>query len=541
MPKMNKKTLIYLPIIIAFSITLGMWIGKYFSCNNLNLYLKLKFDSTNINKSNITAYEKLQAVLYYIENDYVDKINKDSLINKAIISLLHQLDPHSIYIPPSDFKEMNEPLEGEFEGIGIEFSIQQDTIVIMNTIIGGPSEKLGLMAGDRIVKVNDSIVAGVGITNTKVLKLLKGPKGTKVKIHIKRNKIKHLLTFTIIRDKIPMHSIDAYMLLNKDLGYIKIARFAKTTPEEFHKALSYLIKQGMKQLIVDVRGNGGGYMDAAITITDEFLKKGELIVYTEGKSQPKREYRATEFGIAENIKLAVLIDEWSASASEIFAGAIQDNDRGYIIGRKSFGKGLVQEPIEFNDGSSIRLTIARYHTPSGRCIQRNYKKTSYEKYYTDLFFRSDSTDSLEIKNAPKFYTSKGRTVYGNGGITPDKIVDINDKNIPEFFYKLINQSIIYQFAFMYSDKNRTFLSSFKSWKELDNYILKSDIYDEFIQYCTKQGIQSTKEEQDKAKDLILNRLRAYIVRNIFNNEGFYTIILERDETFKQASKIFLKN
>lgn len=535
---MNKKTLIYLPIIIAFSITLGMWIEKYFFDNFIESYLK--FDSADIDNSTLTASEKLQSILYHIENDYVDTINHDSLIDKAIISLLQQLDPHSIYIPPTDFDEMNDPLEGEFDGIGVEFSIQQDTIVIMNTIIGGPSEKLGLMAGDRMVKVNDSIVAGVGITNNKVIKLLKGPRGTKVKIHIKRNKLKDLLTFTITRDKIPMHSIDAYMLLSKEVGYIKIARFAKTTPEEFHKALNNLIKQGMKQLIVDVRGNGGGYMDAAITITDEFLKKGELIVYTEGKSQPKREYRATEFGIAEDIKLAILIDEWSASASEIFAGAIQDNDRGYIIGRKSFGKGLVQEPIEFNDGSSIRLTIARYHTPSGRCIQRSYK-TNYEKYYTNLFFRSDSIDSIEIKNAPKFYTLKGRTVYGNGGITPDIIVDINNKNIPEFFFKLANQSIIYQFAFTYSDKNRAFLSTFKSWKELDNFLLKSDIYNEFINYSNTQGIKSTKEEKDKAQDIILNHLRAFIVRNIFNDEGFYSIILERDETYLKALEIFKKN
>lgn len=535
---MNKKTLIYLPIIIAFSITLGMWIEKYFFDNSIESYIK--FYNSDIGNSNLTAGEKLQSILYHIENDYVDTINHDSLIEKAIISLLQQLDPHSIYIPTTDFDEMNDPLEGEFDGIGVEFSIQQDTIVIMNTIIGGPSEKMGLMVGDRIVKVNDSIVAGVGITNNKVMKLLKGPRGTKVKIHIKRNKLKDLLTFTITRDKIPMHSIDAYMLIGKELGYIKIARFAKTTPEEFHKALDYLIKRGMKQLIVDVRGNGGGYMDAAITITDEFLKKGELIVYTEGKSQPKREYRATEFGIAEDINLAVLIDEWSASASEIFAGAIQDNDRGYIIGRKSFGKGLVQEPIEFSDGSSIRLTIARYHTPSGRCIQRSFNKTNFEKYYTDLFFRSDSLDSIEMKNAPKFYTLKGRTVYGNGGITPDIIVEINNKNIPEFFFKLVNQSILYQFAFTYSDKNRAFLSTFKSWKELDNYLQKSNIYNEFIKYSTEQGIQSTKNEQDKTKDLILNHLRAYIVRNIFNDEGFYTIILERDETLKKALEMLKK-
>lgn len=534
---MNKKTLIYLPIIIAISITIGIWLGKSFFTNPFESLLNQNYFTSN----NLTfpSSEKLQSILYYIENEYVDTINHDSLIDKAITALLQQLDPHSIYIPPSEFEEMNEPLEGEFDGIGVEFSIQKDTIVVMNTIIGGPSEKIGLMAGDRIIKVNDSIVAGVGITNNQVMKLLKGPKGTKVKVHIKRNKIKNLLTFTITRDKIPMYSIDAYMMLSQELGYIKIARFAKTTPEEFHNALLKLNEKGMKQLIVDVRGNGGGYMDAAISIADEFLKKDELIVYTEGKSQPKHDYNATEFGIAEDVKLAVLIDEWSASASEILAGAIQDNDRGLIVGRKSFGKGLVQEPIEFNDGSSIRLTIARYHTPSGRCIQRSYK-TNFEKYYTELFFRTDSMDSIELKNSPKFRTLKGRTVYGNGGITPDIKVDFNNKNVPDFFFKLANQSVIYQFAFMYSDKNRAKLSKFKSWNDLDKYLLNSDIYSEFIQYCAKQSIKPSFEDQKKAKELILNHLRAYIIRNLFGDEGFYTIILENDDTYKKTLEMLKK-
>lgn len=531
---MNKKTLIYLPVIIAVSISLGVLTDKYLLNDP---FYTLFNDSTSFNK--LENFKKLQSVLYHIENEYVDTINKDSLIDKTISSLLQQLDPHSIYIPPADYEEMNEPLEGEFEGIGIEFSIQNDTIIVMNTIIGGPSEKQGLMAGDRILKVNDSLAAGIGISNNKVFKLLKGPKGTKVKIEIKRNGINKPLSFIITRDKIPMHSIDAAMITKNKIGYIKISRFARTTPEEFHQSLEKLIAQGMNKLIIDVRGNGGGYMDAAITIADEFLKEGQLIVYTEGKAQPKREYKATSFGIAENIELAIIIDEWSASASEILAGAIQDNDRGIIIGRKSFGKGLVQEPIEFNDGSSIRLTIARYHTPSGRCIQKSYK-TNIDKYYTELFFRTDSIDSIELKNSPKFHTLKGRTVYGNGGITPDIKIGFNNKNIPDFFFKLANQSVIYQFAFMYSDKNRAKLSKFKTWKDLDNYLLESDIYNEFIQYCNKQGLKSSEEDQNKAKNLILNHLRAYIVRNIFNDEGFYTIILENDDAYKKGIEVLKK-
>ncbi|GAB4450035.1 MAG: S41 family peptidase [Bacteroidales bacterium] len=534
---MNKKTLIYLPVIIALSIIIGMFLGKFLYSTSIDYFQKNNFSTSD--NTNLSSIQKLQSILYYIENEYVDTINQDSLIDKAITALLQQLDPHSIYIPPSEFEEMNEPLEGEFDGIGVEFSIQKDTIIVMNTIIGGPSEKLGLMAGDRIIKVNDSIVAGVGITNNQVMKLLKGPKGTKVKVHIKRNKIKNLLTFTITRDKIPMHSIDAYMMLSQELGYIKIARFAKTTPEEFHNALLKLNEKGMKQLIVDVRGNGGGYMDAAINIADEFLKKDELIVYTEGKSQPKHDYIATEYGIAEDVKLAVLIDEWSASASEILAGAIQDNDRGIIVGRKSFGKGLVQEPIDFKDGSSIRLTIARYHTPSGRCIQRNYK-SNIQNYYTDLFFRNDSLDSIELKTAPKFKTKKGRTVLGNGGISPDVKVNINNKNIPDFFFKLLEQSTIYQFAFTYSDNHRNEFRKFKTWKELDNYLISSSLYNDFIQYCEKQGFKPNEEDKIKAKNIILNHLRAYIVRNIFNDEGFYTIILEHDETFQKALEMLKK-
>lgn len=534
---MDKKKILYIPIIIALSISLGIITGRYFFNDHYQTLLNPNKSNSLFNSNNIN---KLLLTLYYIENEYVDSINKDSLINKTIESLLQQLDPHSIYISPEETKEMNEPQEGEFEGIGIEFSIQNDTIIVMNTIIGGPSEKQGIMAGDRIIKVNDSIVAGIGISNNKVIKLLKGPKGTKVKVEIKRNSINKTLTFNIVRDKIPIHSIDASMLVEKEIGFIKIARFARTTPDEFHQALEELIHKGMNKLIIDLRNNGGGYMDAAITIADEFLKAGTPIVYTEGKSRPKREFKATSFGLAENIELVILINEWSASASEILAGAIQDNDRGIIIGRKSFGKGLVQEPIEFSDGSSIRLTTARYYTPSGRCIQKNYK-TNIEKYYSELFFRTDSIDSIEQKNAPKFNTIKGRIVYGNGGITPDIKVDFNNKNVPDFFFKLINQSLIYQFAFMYSDKNRVQLSKFKTWNDLDKYLLNSNIYSEFIEYCDNKSIKSTLEDPKKAKKIILNYLRAYIVRNIFGDEGFYTIILENDDTYKKALEILKKD
>jgi|YNPMSStandDraft_1061717.scaffolds.fasta_scaffold04936_2 carboxyl-terminal processing protease len=529
----NKNFYYYFPIVISIALIIGLLIGKMYFSESYNIKDTDFIVSAllNNNKDN-----KLEALIKYIENEYVDSVNKDSIIEKAIESLLEKLDPHSVYIPARDFNEMNEPLEGEFDGIGIEFSIQNDTIVIMNTIIGGPSEKLGLMAGDRIIKVNDSLVAGINITNQKVMKLLKGPKGTKVKIHVKRQFFSNLLEFDIIRDKIPMHSIDAVIKVNENIGYIKISRFAKTTPDEFVKALKKLHNENIHNIIIDLRGNGGGYMDAAIEVADEFLKEGELIVYTEGKSHPKTEYFATKKGLAHNDKIVILQDIWSASASEILAGAIQDNDRGVIIGQRSFGKGLVQEPIFFNDNSSVRLTVARYFTPSGRCIQRNYNN-SLINYYTNIFIRNDSLDSIDVKNAPKYKTKKGRTVYGNGGILPDITIKENEsKN--DFFYKTASQSLIYQFAFQYSDKNRQFFKKFKNWKELDNFIKNSNIYDEFVAYAEKKGIKTNYKDIINSKNLIMNHLRSYIVRNIFNNEGFYLISFENDPYFQKAIQYF---
>ncbi len=528
---MNKKFILYLPVIIALSIVTGILLSNWI----VNSEKKI-VDNTEIKFNNKTPLNKLKSLFYYLESEYVDTVNIDSIVDKTIELLLQQLDPHSIYIPPSEYAEMNEPLEGSFEGIGIEFSIQNDTIVVMNTIIGGPSEKVGLMPGDRIVKVNDSIVAGVGITNSDVLRLLKGKKGTRVNVAVKRRRNKDLLSFTIIRDKIPMHSIDAALKFENNIGYIKIARFAKTTPQEFREALNKLFSKGVKKLIVDLRGNGGGYMDAAIAIADEFLKKGDLIVYTEGKAKPREDYYATKYGIAEDIPLCILIDEGSASASEILAGAIQDNDRGIIVGRPSFGKGLVQEPVMFSDGSSLRLTVARYHTPSGRCIQRNYKK-GILNYYTDYFLHFDSLIKDTV-NAPKYKTRKGRIVYGKGGIIPDTIVK-SQQNIPEVFYNIINQSVIYQFAFQYTDVNRSLLISFKTWQELDNYIKRSNVYNEFIVFLKRQNI-SVNAHDEKIKKLVMNYLRAYIVRNMNFDDGFYNIVLEDDQAFEVAKKAIQK-
>ncbi|MCX7862094.1 MAG: S41 family peptidase [Bacteroidales bacterium] len=531
---MNKRIIFYIPILIAVFFSAGLYLGKKYFTNNISLTENEAI--ANFNQLLLPTNNKLQMLLYYIEQEYVDSLNKDSLIEKAINSLLQNLDPHSVYIPAEEFNDMNDPLEGEFEGIGIEFSIQNDTIVVMNTIIGGPSEKIGLLAGDRIIKVNDSLVAGIGITNQKVLKLLKGPKGTKVKLHIKRNFLNKLLTFTITRDKIPMHSIDVAMSITPIVGYIKIARFAKTTPEEFRNALQKLHQKNIHKIIVDVRGNGGGYMDAAIEVADEFLDKDELIVYTQGKAYPKKEYRATEKGIAHSDDIVILQDMFSASASEILAGAIQDNDRGVIIGQRSFGKGLVQEPIFFSDRSSVRLTIARYYTPSGRCIQREYHRSLFE-YYNDILTQNDSIHKNDTANAPVYTTKKGRKVYGNGGIYPDIFVNSYDTQ-SEYFYKTASQSLIYQFAFQFADKNRTKLQQFKNWNDLDNYLIKIPLYDDFVAFTSKNGITASKNEIEKSKNIILNQLRAYIIRNIFNDEGFYAITVEIDPVIQKAIQYF---
>lgn len=519
----------FLPIIIAISIVIGIFIGNKI----------LPSTSTNYKASfNLNRPGKLTSILKLIEDNYVDKISVDSIEELAIPVLLNNLDPHTAYLPPKVNIEAHESLNGNFEGIGVQFNIQNDTIMIINTISGGPSEKVGILAGDRIVTINDSLFAGIGITNDDVIKNLKGEKGTKVKIGIKRKEIKNLIYFEVTRDKIPLYSIDVSYMLNKNDAYIKISRFAGTTYGEFMQAVVKLKKQGMKKLVLDLRDNGGGYLDAAVKIIDEFLPKGKMIVYTEGDSRKRTEYISTDNNMLVDIDLAVLINSWSASASEIVSGAIQDNDRGIIIGRRSFGKGLVQEEFEFNDNSGVRITTARYYTPTGRCIQKSYKK-GIEDYYSDIYHRAidgelESADSTSFPDSLKYYTEKGKVVYGGGGIMPDIFVPVDTSSYTDYYREITTKGLIYKFALTYADNHRKELQNFTKAKEINDYLDKQRVLKQFVDFAIDKGVISTKKDYTASRKVINTRLKAFIARNIIDNVGYFPIIKNIDDDLQKA-------
>ena len=523
----NPKKNSYLPLIIAVSVAFGILAGMYLPGR--------KGDSphSNIRSRN----DKLSNIVNIIESNYVDSVNRNDLEETAIPAMLKKLDPHSIYIPAKDLKKANEPLQGNFDGIGISFNLLTDTILVISTIPGGPSEKAGVTAGDKIIYVNDSLVAGKKITDEVAMGMLKGPKGTTVKLRILRRGQKELIPFEITRDKIPRYSIDVAYMVNDNTGYIKINNFAVTTFDEFMAGLRDLKGKGMTKLIVDLRGNSGGIMESAIRIADQFLKKDQLIVYTKGRSQPRNDALATGEGEFETGDLVLLIDEWSASASEILAGAIQDNDRGTIIGRRSFGKGLVQEPVMFPDGSGMRLTVARYYTPTGRSIQKPYTEGT-DKYYEDFherFSRGEylSEDSIHLNNLPKFKTAGGKILYGEGGIMPDKFVPLDTTGYSTYFAAVRN-SIIYRFALNYTEKNRETLRKFGEYGEMEKYLDKQALLDQFIKFAAANDIKKDPAGLKISGKIIHTQVKAYIVRNMLDNKGFYPIWAELDSTLRYA-------
>jgi carboxyl-terminal processing protease len=525
----NTNRQIYLPLFLAFALSLGFFLGARVSTPSS--------PASGLTNTSNRGFNKLNDILNYIEHEYVDSVDRNELEEIAIETLLQELDPHSVYIPPADLEAMNEPLEGNFDGIGIEFRIRKDTITVINPISGGPSEKLGIMAGDRIVRVDTQNVAGVGVTNSMVMRLLKGSKGTKVKVEIARHNHKKPLVFDITRDKIPIHSVDVAYMLDDETGFIKIARFAKTTYEEFMDASDKLKAKGMKKMVLDLRNNGGGLMRPAVKIADEFLPEGDMIVYTEGKARPREEYIASSHSSFVDLPLVVLIDEGSASASEIVSGALQDNDRGTIIGRRSFGKGLVQEPSSWPDGSAVRLTIARYYTPTGRCIQKPYNngvKAYYENYYERVQENAFSLDSIDFPDSLKFTTPKGKTVYGGGGITPDVFIPIDTVGSSYYFTELVYMGIFRQFSFEYADKRREELLALSN---VSNFVVTPELLDEFVGYGTLKGIRFLEKEYQRSKYLISNRLKATIVMHIWKNEGFYPVIHENDNAVKSALEV----
>ncbi len=528
---MNKNT-IRLPLYLSLAVIIGIVIGITMDSSTLFPEQKQGFK--------LQHYNKINDVINYIDNHYVDTVNKEKLANGAIEGMLENLDPHSVYIPAQDFNDANDPLEGNFEGIGVQFRIQKDTITVILPVQGGPAEKVGVRAGDRIVTINDEKVAGAGITNRDVMHKLKGKKGSKVEIGVSRKGENALIRFTIIRDVIPTFSIDIAFKPFDNIGYIKLSRFSETTYDEFMKALEDLLAQGMEKLILDLRGNSGGYLKMAIDIADEFLKKDELIVYTKGRKRESEYAYATDKGVFRQGELVVLIDEFSASASEILAGAIQDNDRGLVIGRRSFGKGLVQQQLRLYDKSAIRLTISRYYTPTGRSIQKPYNEGT-EEYYHDFYsqFMEEgqlNPDTGNFSDSLKFVTKGGKVVYGGGGIMPDIYIPIVRDSTLKYYHKLANNGVIYQFSFDYTDINREELkATYNTAKEfVSSFEMDADAFDELLEYAEKKGIQQEGGVSEILIRRIKNLFKAYVGRNIYDNDAFYPIFLRYDAPFNRA-------
>ncbi len=488
---------------------------------------------------------KLQLALYAISNLYVDSTSQTKLVEDAITGMLENLDPHSTYTNPEETKEMTEPLAGNFDGIGIQFNMLTDTVYVIQVVSGGPSEKVGLMAGDRIVEVNDTVIAGVKMSTPEVMKRLRGPKGSEVHVKVKRGEEPQLLDFTITRGKVPVYSIDAVYMADKETGYIKLNRFAASSTKEFKEALSSLSKKGMTQLILDLQGNGGGYLNVPIELADEFLSRGKIIVYTEGNKQKRQDALSTAAGSFEKGRLVILVDEASASASEILSGAIQDWDRGVIIGRRTFGKGLVQRPLPLPDGSMIRLTVARYYTPTGRCIQKPYEKGKGDEYAHDLISRYNrgelmSVDSIHFPDSLKAQTlAKGRTVYGGGGIMPDVFVPIDTTFYSDYHRTLVSKGLVNRVAMNYLDKHREELN--KKYKKIltykEKFIVPESLMDELLAMAEEKKISFKKEEYNRSLPLIQLQIKALIARDLFDMTEYFYIINDANRTYQEALKL----
>lgn len=512
--------------ILIFGILTGIQIQKAISTDNFQEQLR-----------------KFSDVLSLTRKYYVDEVDSQKLVESAINGLLSELDPHSVYIPPKQLEQVEEEFRGNFEGIGIEFQIINDTIVVVSAIPGGPSEALGITAGDRIVKINGEPYKK--ITNEDVRKKLRGPKGTKVDVTIYRPSIREFLDFTIVRDKIPLYSVDAYFMIDKETGYISLSRFAQTTFDEVKAAVDSLDKQGMRKLILDLRNNSGGYMSEAVKISDLFLDQGKMIVYTKSRiPEFEEEYRAVRPFKYEKLPLIILVNNGSASASEIVSGAIQDWDRGLIVGERTFGKGLVQRQFQLSDNSALRLTISRYYTPVGRLIQRDYTNKDKIDYYRESL-DSDTTEGENIEHTleqdttkPVYTTPKGRKVFGGGGITPDYI--IKSPSLTKFTSSLLRKNLFYQYILSYLDKNgKAIQSKYKDWRTFKNdFSVSESLLNDFIEYAKKQGVEFNKEQFEKDKEYIVARLKAQIGRNFWRNDGWYPVLLDVDPQFKKAMSLF---
>nr|WP_315346760.1 S41 family peptidase [Hoylesella enoeca] len=524
----------YMPLLMALCVVIGIVIGTFyanhFSGNRLNIIS--------------TGSNRLNNLLHIIDDQYVDNVNIDSLVDKAIPQILAELDPHSVYISANDVQAANDDLRGSFSGVGIEFNIRQDTIHVQNVIKNGPAERAGILAGDKIVAIDGKPFVGKTVTNEEAMHRLKGPKDTKVKIGVIRYGHSKVLNFTVTRGEIPQKSISAVYMLDANTGYIRIKSFGETTYTELLIALATLSQQGFSNLVIDLRDNTGGYLQSAVQMANEFLPKNKLIVYTQGRKSQRQEYRSDGHGSYQKIPLVVLINEGSASASEIFAGAMQDNDRATIIGRRSFGKGLVQQQIAFSDGSMIRLTIARYYTPSGRCIQKPYTIGDNRDYEQDLitryqhgeFFNQDS-----IKHTgPAYHTGIGRVVYGGGGITPDIFIPEDTLGMTSYFKQASMSGLILQFAFSYTDDNRPKLNNFKTMTALSDYLDRQNIVDKFATYADRHGLQRRNLLIQKSHKLLKRYLDSRIIYNMLDESAWHQYINQDDPAIKAALNVFLR-
>ena len=507
------------------------------------LILSVFAASMSAQRGNNIDARKLQLALYAISNLYVDSTSETKLVEDAIVGMLEKLDPHSTYTDPEETKEMTEPLQGNFDGIGIQFNMLTDTLYVIQVIPGGPSEKVGLMAGDRIIMVDDTLIAGVKMKNTDVMKRLRGPKNTEVRVKVLRGGVPDLIEFKITRGKIPVYSLDAAYMADKTTGYIKLNRFAASSADEFREALEKLKKQGMKDLILDLQGNGGGYLNIAIDLADEFLGKDKLIVYTEGNKQPREEAKSSARGGFEEGRLVVLVDETSASASEILSGAVQDWDRGVVVGRRTFGKGLVQKPIPMPDGSMIRLTIARYYTPAGRCIQKPYdSSTDYNKDLIERFNHGElmNADSIHFPDSLKVQTKKlGRTVYGGGGIMPDYFVPIDTTLYTDYHRNLVAKGAVIKFTMKFIEGHRKELANkykkFESFNE--KFIIDDDMLATLREMGEKEGVKFNEEQYQKSLPLIKTQLKALIARDLWDMNEYFRVMNTTNESIQKALEI----
>jgi carboxyl-terminal processing protease len=518
---------------IVFSIVLGFYLGNYYFANYPN-------------QPQLTAGKnKINTILDIINRQYVDTVNMEELIEKTASNLIKELDPHSVLIPAEDLQIVTDELEASFSGIGVSFNVPNDTILVISVISRGPAEKAGILPFDRIISIDDSIVAGLNISQTKIMRTLRGPKDSKVKLGIQRGHSPDLIYFDVTRGDVPNYSIDVSYSLGDGIGYIKVKNFARTTYNEFITAIAKLRQDGCNSFIIDLRDNTGGYMESAIRMINEFMSARAPIVYTEGKAFKRQDFFADGTGSCQNAPLVILTNELSGSASEIFAGAIQDNDRGLIIGRRTYGKGLVQAPIPLKDGSELRLTVARYYTPSGRCIQKTYEMGKSDEYEMDLYNRFMhgeyySADSIKMDEDLTFTTMGGRTVYGGGGVMPDIFIPRDTSNITSYYSNIVNSGILYQFTLEYSDRNNQKLKTFKTYQELYTYLQNRPLLYEFVQYAEEKGIRNRPTLVNVSKDLIEKSLYAYIVRNFFDYAGFYPVFQKDDETLHRAVEV-IKN